>query len=645
MKTAVTVLAVALAATQCLASPPPDGGFACPDCDLDQTANFTCLINPSPGASYSPIGGSSRLCLRPPAGFVSCENKKRFVDPGLSVFNLTTSDDHCGKCGNKCTGDTPHCDNGKCACIVGQQVVDNTTVRCDPASGKLVKCPALRGNCDNSLLDAGVEGDCETPLATDMANCGACGEQCLSNTDRCLDGKCSCGTTAGNQCEYPKEFCVNGECRECAAPDNDYSTCSKQSVLQDSKFCDVTGSCAKCPTGWGDCEATNSTGDPDFGAPSDCETFLGGSGQNVRCGTCRNNCNRHDKMTCCSGQCLCGKFTNLTDPIAGECAAAVQCSTTEYCDGTLGKCLPLLPGNEVCTGTAGYFTDDDFYLYATNSNRRICGSCNETLSRPLVKNHTCQHSNSKQCGASGIKCKEGQLCLKGICRCQQFVASEALSWKPYIDRDPDHDNKYNRYIQPASGCGGLITDFLDFSFDRVQYTLLSFIECITRSNLPEVTIVTPADFKNETFRAMVCPGGPGKCPASFCHSLHRNFTGSDRTFFCSIAKRTAEQLKRCSQSVRALGNTEGDLECANTNAYMRNQFAGPDLEWFDLYSFLGCEQPRDDFELIVARNNRAASLPYRVQTVVALLGASSPITLSLMVAIVSMVGAIVAVYL
>jgi len=343
-------------------------------------------------------------------------------------------------------------------------------------------------------------------------------------------------------------------------------------------------------------------------------------------------------MTCCGGSCRCGKFAIANNPTLDECAAAVQCSTTEYCDQHLGKCLPLDPGNEKCGGAAFSPYQVDYYLqYGGFDN--VCETCNSNKSYVNHVNGSCQATNDLACGKKGTKCRKGQTCRSGKCHCDDSLLYSFFEWNPFIDQDPDRDNKADSAAKPASGCADVLVSSSVLGFlDRSLQTLYRFTDCIKISQGNNITEITPKDFKNSTFRALVCPGGAGKCPAAFCEELFRNFTGSDRGSFCGAAASSAEQAKRCSQNMMLSGETSGDLECANT--YMRTVVfsSRTTLGAIDMFNFLGCDGDKDDFVYKLNPSERI-SFPYRVQTAVKLLGAASHTSLSLLVAIlVSIVG-------
>ena len=294
----------------------------------------------------------------------------------------------------------------------------------------------------------------------------------------------------------------------------------------------------------------------------------------------------------------------------------------------------MLPGNIDCTGTAYSQNSNDPYLSITDNYyySRVCGSCDLSIASKNVINNTCQAKNSAACGAAGTKCKDGQECVNGQCNCT-LQTSKFFTWTPFLDSDPDHDFKFFPGTKPAEGCSQLIADVTYGFFDREMQTLNRFLNCIYLSQGLNITSITPADFKNATFRAKVCPGGSGQCPPSFCDALAQNFTGSDRSSLCSSVDSTAGAIKSCAQNFLLVGNPGGDLTCANQMAIYYAGNPTTSLNPLDMYNFLGCDKPRDDMKIFLPNVPSQPQIPmYRVEQAVRLLGGGVAQKLSWMIA-------------
>jgi len=346
-------------------------------------------------------------------------------------------------------------------------------------------------------------------------------------------------------------------------------------------------------------------------------------------------------MSCCSGACKCHKFSDASNPTADECAAAVTCSTSEYCDDVLGKCLPVLRDYlQDCTGAAFSPSSTDEYFY---DESLFCGSCNKSLGYKNYVNNTCTTWRSDACGSSQTQCKDHQSCYNGKCRCQ-VNAQNFFQWRPFVDIDPDKDNKLIGGGKVASGCLSIsnspIYNLLDGFFDRSYQTMIRFGDCITLGS-SAIKSFTPADFQNVTFREMVCKGDStsGTCPKAFCNELAVNFTGNDRSSFCSVARAWIDYSRSCTVNFIPDGSKTSDSTCLDKLAEdTLSYYSGPSFSWVDMYSFLGCESPKIDFIYHISIADRPAALMYRVETVKTLLGAavgSQSLALTVLVTLIS----------
>jgi hypothetical protein len=112
------------------------------------------------------------------------------------------------KCGKKCILKTQCCSAADCQ--TGATCEDGTCV-----------CPSERAECDGACVD----------LASDGANCGACGYAC--STDTCIHGACTCND--GADCP--------DECSTCFTRVEGGKVCGFLLIPQ---FCDTD---ADCPLG------------------------------------------------------------------------------------------------------------------------------------------------------------------------------------------------------------------------------------------------------------------------------------------------------------------------------------------------------------------------------------------------------------
>lgn len=276
----------------------------------------------SPNASLSCVDGQCRVYCAPQSG--DCNGK---LDDGCEA-QLETDPANCGACGNACkTGEV--CWRSACGCPPGLTQCGTTCTRIesDPKN-----CSACGTVCDIPTGDAGADagawpcdagvllphfgpicassscaigctegyGDCnsdrcgdgcETKLADDPKNCGACGVACLPGQG-CVNGKC--------ECEDPNlQFC-DGQCVDvlsnranCGACGNrcpGYSGIDRQTG---SPSC-VLGRCDYyCPPGRADCDQRLDNG---------CEVDVMADPRN--CGGCGVECDLDGGQPCVAGSCL-----------------------------------------------------------------------------------------------------------------------------------------------------------------------------------------------------------------------------------------------------------------------------------------------------------------------------------------------------
>jgi hypothetical protein len=299
----------------------------------------------------------------------------------------------------------------------------------------------------------------------------------------------------------------------------------------------------------------------------------------------------------------------------------------------LGKCLPLAISFEDCRGAAASPGSSEPRLVSSADNDRIlCGSCFRNESLKLIINNKCQSVNDTGCGEDQTLCRPHQRCQKGKCKCQ-FSLGQAFSWEPAIDADPDNDNKFDITSRPASGCDPVLLSSNSLgAFDRSFQTLFRFVDCAIKSrpHTHNFTQMTPLDFRNQTFRALACPGGQGRCPTLFCDELERNFTGDNRNQFCGTAADAFSRGKSCSQNWKISGEREGDLLCANEYALF---VLAVDINVFgivDMFNFMGCDQPRDDM-IVFLDGTHPALYQYEVETARKYLGSASTASVSVLV--------------
>jgi hypothetical protein len=343
------------------------------------------------GGTPSPLGGSAdsgsqvSLGLCPsnqcPPGRVSCPN-----NGSPCGVDLMSDDENCGACGVVCPTDkgfyernwgVMHCVQGACQLF----------------------CERDHADC-NAIPDDGCEVHIRGHDASDMNNCGACGNACKHI---CVSGVCDC---PGG------EFCSqDGECRNTNADDANCGGCGIVCPVivppyrpeQHMTLACQNGNCNQpvCgpDRGWVDCN--NDYRDPNGDG---CETFVLDDVNN--CGACGHQCNPGEVCLGGACDCRCGAscFTSINSDIG-------NCGTCGFeCPGDWGSIrlhpeLGLDPahGKPVCEqGACGYVCSPNW----ADCDDNIMNGCETSLL-----------DDPWNCGACGVRCNgiEGQACIEGHC--------------------------------------------------------------------------------------------------------------------------------------------------------------------------------------------------------------------------------------
>jgi hypothetical protein len=293
-----------------------NAGFG--DCDGDPANGCEVNLNTTVAA----CGACGRACAVPNAspscaagvcgiarcntGFGDCDSNPA---NGCEV-DLSTRSDHCGACGAAC-GRGMVCSAGRC-----------TTVCASPTT-----------NCSNACVN----------LATDVANCGACGNRCPTPANAaptCARGACGgvcapgfgdCNANLADGCETNTATSAAhcGGCGRTCAPPNATGSCA-------------AGSCgiARCNPGFGDCDGNPANG---------CETNLNTAA--AHCGRCGGACSLSNATAACSaGVCAVAAcnagYGNCDGNPANGCETALS-STAAHC-GACGAACSAVNGAPVC---------------------------------------------------------------------------------------------------------------------------------------------------------------------------------------------------------------------------------------------------------------------------------------------------------
>jgi hypothetical protein len=282
--------------TQC-----PNGCFNL-DSDPDNcgSCGYTCEGGVAPEMRATCDSGECKVMCS--GGKVGCEPQSED-----GCFDLETSKQHCGQCGNTCSSDEV-CVGGECSdcsedadCSDKEVCSSDNTCECAPG---LTRC----------------EGEC---FDTDTSN-----EHC---------GGCDTGQfSAGTDCLGSPEYCAGGECVECESD----SDC----LLRDEPYC-KQGVCHQC-TSDSHCTTGDKTICTSLLECAECESDSDCSGEDV-CNR-QGECVRCTRGEDCPGEMLCSLnspnscYCPESEDNCNECEDDVDCASDEDCDtsGTVNECVP-----------------------------------------------------------------------------------------------------------------------------------------------------------------------------------------------------------------------------------------------------------------------------------------------------------------
>lgn len=351
----------------------PDNCGACGRaCSNDHVSTRTC---------------SGSLCTSTcQAGYGNCQLPPgALADDGCEA-NLNTSPDNCGGCGRACS-------------------YANTSNRTCTAGLCTSSCTGGFGNCSLPAFP-GSDNGCESFLASDVANCGACGRACSTSgtsATSCSSGSCnsSCVTGRAN-CAMPAAPTADDGCETDTLTDTANCgacgrACSGANVA--SKSCSLGVCDSTCDLGYGNCVQ------PSAGADDGCEANV--SASSASCGGCGEAC--VSGFSCGANKCGCDSN--------GDCNAGGSAS----CSSGVCECLRLGP-NQTCRPGERCVNDGGQSTCSCNGGGRCSGSqsCCEAGCRDLG-------SDASNCGACGHVCPPSFSCSSGGCACSGDASCNAGS--------------------------------------------------------------------------------------------------------------------------------------------------------------------------------------------------------------------------
>lgn len=282
----------------------------------------------------------------------------------------------------------------------------HAVARCDGSRCAFTCVPGW-GDCDGNAANG-----CEVELSTAAANCGACGTVCPGGAGaRCSNGFCSeCSCSAGTancnaDCSDSCETNIASDLANCGA-------CGRTCTLAHATAACTAGACAvaRCEPGWGDCDGNPANG---------CEVDLTRDGNH--CGACGRSCGAGSLCaagTCeaamcnasirdCDGSAANGCETDVSvDPRnCGACGRACRTAPNEQSTCSAGGLCGLTcnPGWGDCDGNVTNGCETDLVNDPTH-----CGSCT----------HACTVAHAKAACGPGGSCVIGR-CDTGWRKCSR----------------------------------------------------------------------------------------------------------------------------------------------------------------------------------------------------------------------------------
>ena len=336
--------------------------------------------------------------------------------------------------------------------------------------------------CPNSATPnyCGVAGCVDT--ATDVNNCGTCGNGCTL-AQVCQGSSCVCPPGS------PQDFCPNVGCVDLQKDAKNCGTCG--TVCAADKVCSQgacvcpqgktecggacvdpqndSANCAMCGKGCATAQAcrTGTCGCVSFGLTVCGDQCADLHTSTSHCGTCNKACRSGER--CSSGSCVCdsgvvcdGECKSTTDNAnCGMCGKA--CPTGQYCSGggclcqgfgltpcgdacvslssdeaNCGVCGRACPSGQSCTGGSCYCPSGQTYCEEAN------GCVNLT-------------TNASYCGTCTNACRPTELCSSGICRCST-ASNPYQIFCPSINAcvdastSTDHCGACDRRCNPTESC-------------------------------------------------------------------------------------------------------------------------------------------------------------------------------------------------
>jgi hypothetical protein len=350
-------------------SPLMDCGGGCKDLRADVANCGGCGMACDPGHVCS-LGKCTTTCA---ANTTNCSGSCR---------DLMTDPANCNSCGNVCASgkdSTPVCLSGACGLV----------------------CAAGASDCNKNASDG-----CEVKVASDPANCGACGVKCppaLNAAVSCTNAQCGYSCNQGwNDCDgLPFNGCESNpltdpkNCGACGKPCANMAANAQPGCKQGA--CTIT-----CLPGFGDCNNNVNDG---------CEVSL--SGDNNNCGKCGNVCPNNTPL-CANGMCIASSHNTVNwnnyNSYGGGCnmsANGVNIGAFQWMNmGSITWKACMLEASKrnalVMSPTSGPWSTPGWFGHREpNSNFAMTGQWSNYIHSDIGSNVNCNIAHEPQSNALG----------------------------------------------------------------------------------------------------------------------------------------------------------------------------------------------------------------------------------------------------
>ena len=332
---------------------------------------------------------------------------------GSCVEHVSSNNDHCGVCDNKC-GEETHCQESRCVC--NEESLTNCGKDDEPVCVDVKSDTSYCGNCYTN---------CESikPANTRVksskgCNNGTCQFECVNNyynkggntltTINCVKkGITCCGSSCEDCTQRPDDVyvCLNNNCVKSNC-DAGHIQCGSDGCVDYKNDKDHCGDCETqcgdnmiCSNGGCVCEEENKTNCGDTNAPAcyDLKT------DKKHCGDCDMNCVEMDGWK--DGECEDGHCH------ANECMNG-------YCNDD-GTCRYGMADANNC-GSGGECKNCSSTSVIPNVSRGYCdeGVCKALICKPgyHVYNNRCEANSDQHCGSHDMDCTALPLASGSTCK-------------------------------------------------------------------------------------------------------------------------------------------------------------------------------------------------------------------------------------